>query len=269
MDEILALAQELDLKVVEDCAQAQGATYKGRPVGSMGDVATFSFCQDKIMTTAGEGGMLTTNNPNIWRHAWSYKDHGKDYDAVYGRQHPPGFRWVHESFGTNWRMSEVQSAIGRVVLRKVPQWIERRQRFASMLNKSLAEIPALRITRPPANIGHAYYKYYAFVRPEALRAGWDRDRIMLGINDAGIPCSVGSCSEIYLEAAFARLWGRMERLPVAKELGETSLMFNVHPTLSDQDIRDACGAIRRIMLEASQTEACATVTATPGCSSSE
>jgi len=268
MDEILALAQEHGLKVVEDCAQAQGATYKGRPVGSMGDAATFSFCQDKIMTTAGEGGMLTTNDRNVWRRAWSYKDHGKDYDAVYARKHPVGFRWVHETFGTNWRMTEMQSAIGRVVLRKVPQWLEMRQRFASILNENLAEIPGLRITLPPAKIQHAYYKYYAFIRPEALRAGWDRDRIMQAINAAGIPCSVGSCSEIYQEAAFAPAWSRKQRLPVAKELGETSLMFMVHPTLSEQNIRDTCVAVRRVILAAVKPETCATVAATTGLSHS-
>ncbi len=264
MDDILDLAQEHGLKVVEDCAQAQGATYKGRPIGSMGDAAAFSFCQDKIMTTAGEGGMLTTNHQNIWRHAWSYKDHGKSYDAVYGRKHPAGFRWVHESFGTNWRMTELQSAIGRIVLRKVPHWVERRRRFASILNEHLAELPGLRITRPPSEISHAYYKYYVFIRPEALRPGWDRNRIMQAINAEGIPCSVGSCSEIYLEKAFARACSQKERLPVAKELGETSLMFMVHPTLSEENIRDTYSAVRKVMLAAGKPEACTVAAAASG-----
>ena len=268
MDEILALAQEHGLSVVEDCAQAQGATYKGRPVGSMGDAATFSFCQDKIMTTAGEGGMLTTNDQNVWQRVWSYKDHGKDYDAVYETKHPVGFRWVHESFGTNWRMTEVQSAMGRIVLRKVPQWLEIRRRFASILNEDLAAIPGVRITLPPATINHAYYKYYIFIRPEALRAGWDRDRIMQAINAEGVPCSVGSCSEIYMEAAFAPTWSRKQRLPVAKELGETGLMFLVHPTLSEQNIRETCVAIHRVMLAAVKPETCTSVAATASLSHS-
>jgi dTDP-4-amino-4,6-dideoxygalactose transaminase len=268
MEEILALAQQYGLKVLEDCAQAQGATYKGLSVGSMGDAATFSFCQDKIMTTGGEGGVLTTNDQNVWRRAWSYKDHGKDHDAVYVKKHPVGFRWVHESFGTNWRMTEMQSAIGRIALRKVPRWLETRRRFAGILNESLAEIPGLRITRPPAEIEHAYYKYYVFIRPEALRAGWDRDRIMQAIVAKGIPCSVGSCSEIYLEAAFARSRARKWRLPNAKELGETSLMFMVHPTLSEQDIRDTCVAVRKVMLEAGEPEACDIAATTTGSSRS-
>jgi hypothetical protein len=255
MDDIVALAREHNLKVVEDCAQAQGAMYKGRPIGSLGDVAAFSFCQDKIMTTGGEGGMLTTNDENIWQRAWSCKDHGKTLDAMQARQHAAGFRWLHESFGTNWRMTEMQSAIGRIVLRRIPQWLARRRRFASLLNENLIGLPGLRIARPRREIEHAYYKYYGFVLPEALRPGWDRDRILQAVNAQGVPCSVGSCSEIYLEKAFMPELRNMERLPVAKELGETSLMFMVHPTLSDEHIRDTYLAVQKVMLEASESKA--------------
>ncbi len=255
MDKILELARERGLKVIEDCAQAHGATYKGRRVGSMGDGAVFSFCQDKIMTTGGEGGMLTTNSEEIWRRAWSYKDHGKDYDAVYAPNCPPGFRWLHRSFGTNWRMTEMQAAIGRVVLPKVPQWLEMRRRHAAMLSQEFEPIPALRVTRPPASIGHAYYKYYVFVRPENLRKGWDRDRIMQEINIAGIPCTVGSCGEIYREAAFASLWLPQKRLPIAQELAGTSLMFMVHPTLSDESIHRTASSVLKVMEQASKKSA--------------
>lgn len=252
MDPIMELAREHDLKVVEDCAQAHGATYKGKPVGSLGDVAAFSFCQDKIMTTGGEGGMLTTNDEALWRMAWEFKDHGKSYDAVYNRQHDPGFRWLHESFGTNWRLTEMQSAIGRVQLLKLPAWTAVRQRFAAILTESFARIPALRVTTAPPEIGHALYKYYAFVRPELLDVGWDRDRIMNAINAEGIPCFSGSCSEIYLEKAFIDAgYGPAERLPVAKELGETSLMFLVHPTLTETDMFDTCKAVEKVFVQAS------------------
>jgi len=166
MDSIMELAKPNGFKVIEDCAQCHGATYKGRSVGSLGDMAAFSFCQDKIMTTGGEGGMLTTNDETLWRKAWEFKDHGKSYDAVYNRQHPPGFRWLHESFGTNWRMTEMQSALGRVQLRKLPDWTAARQRHAAVLTESFARIPALRVTPVPPEIGHAMYKYYVFVRPE-------------------------------------------------------------------------------------------------------
>jgi len=247
MDGILALARERGIKVVEDCAQAHGATYKGHPVGSLGDVAAFSFCQDKIMTTAGEGGMVTTNSDELWNTMWSLKDHGKSYDAVYNREHAPGFRWLHESFGTNWRLSEVQSAVGRIQLKKLPLWLSVRRKYAQILTDEFASIPGLRVTVPPKHIEHAYYKYYAFVRPEALRPGWTRDRIIEAIKAEGIQCFSGSCSEIYLERAFPPEWRPKERLAVARELGETSLMFLVHPTLTEEHIRAACVAVEKVM----------------------
>ena len=256
MAPIIDLAREHGLKVIEDCAQAHGATYKGRPVGSLADIAAFSFCQDKIMTTGGEGGMLTTNDTALWEKAWAFKDHGKSYDAVYKRQHPPGFRWLHESFGTNWRLTEMQSAIGRLQLRKLPEWTKTRQRYAAILADATSQIPALRVTIPPTEIGHAYYKYYVFVRPELLKVGWNRDRIMEAIIAEGVPCYSGSCSEIYLEKAFDNTgWRPISRLPVAQELGETSLMFLVHPTLTEADISKTCAVINSVLKTASVSPA--------------
>jgi dTDP-4-amino-4,6-dideoxygalactose transaminase len=251
MDAILALAKERDLRVIEDCAQAQGATYKGRSVGSMGDAAAFSFCQDKIMTTGGEGGMLVTNNTDIWSSAWSFRDHGKSYAAVNAQDHPPGFRWLHESFGTNWRMTEMQAALGRVVLKKVPTWIERRRRHAATLTSRFSGVPGLRLGVPSDEYRHAYYKYYAFIRPEMLRPGWSRDRIIEEVDKAGVPCFVGSCSELYLEKAFAKRPTHARR-PVAKLLGETSLMFLVHPTLTDQHMEATCEAVQQVMWKATK-----------------
>jgi dTDP-4-amino-4,6-dideoxygalactose transaminase len=246
MDPILELAREHGLKVIEDCAQAHGAIYKGRRVGSLGDVATFSFCQDKIMTTGGEGGMLTTNDETIWKRSWSFKDHGKSYDAVYNRQDPAGFRWLHESFGTNWRLTEMQSAIGRVLLQKLPSFVEIRRKNAAILTEVFSKLPGLRVAVPATGIYHSYYKYYAFVRPESLRDGWNRDRIMAAISAEGIPCFSGSCSEIYLEKAFPPEMRPAQRLNIARELGETSLMFLVHPTLGEKDMRDTCHAVKKV-----------------------
>lgn len=247
MDPILDLARERGLKVIEDCAQAHGATYKGRPVGSMGHVAAFSFCQDKIITTGGEGGLLATNDEALWKSAWAYKDHGKSYDSVHHRHHNPGFRWLHESFGTNWRMTEMQAAIGRVVLRKLPHWVSRRRHNAAILSAGFSGIPWLRISLPDASSCHSYYKFYAFVRPEKLPSGWSRDRIMAEICRAGIPCTVGSCSEIYEEKAFNVYGGGYPTRPVAKDLGETSLMFLVHPTLSDSSMHFSVDTINKLL----------------------
>jgi len=248
MDELMALADEHGLYVVEDCAQAHGATYKGRSVGSIGHVGAWSFCQDKIMSTGGEGGLLTTNDEALWKRAWAYKDHGKSFDAVYNREHPLGFRWLHESFGTNWRMTEMQAAIGRIQLQRMDQWHAARTRNAEKILEAARACPALRVPEVPDDIEHAWYKCYVFVRPERLLPGWDRDRIIRAINEKGVPCFSGSCSEIYLEKAFDNTgWRPAERLPMAKELGETSLMFLVHPTLTPAEIEQTCAAIREVM----------------------
>jgi dTDP-4-amino-4,6-dideoxygalactose transaminase len=247
MDGLLALARAHDLRLIEDCAQAHGATYGGRQVGSFGHVAAFSFCQDKIMTTAGEGGLLTTSDEDLWRAAWSYKDHGKSYDAMHHRRHPPGFRWVHESLGTNWRMTEVQAAIGRCQLRRLPEWLSLRRRNAALLAGRLRALPLLRVPEPPPHVGHAWYKFYVFVRPQRLARGWTRDRIMAAIVARGIPCFVGSCSEIYLERGFAdRALGPSRPLPVARELGATSLMLLLHPTLTPDDMEEACRVVEEV-----------------------
>jgi dTDP-4-amino-4,6-dideoxygalactose transaminase len=291
MDPIMALAEQHDLKVIEDCAQAHGARYKGRSVGSIGHVGAWSFCQDKVMTTGGEGGMVTTNDEALWRAMWSYKDHGKSYEAVYERQHPPGFRWLHESFGTNWRMLEMQAVIGRIQLARMSDWAAARWRNAETIWAVCREFAALRVpgfgcsgcgegdglprcarndgaTRFARNDGsnviarseatwqssgcaHAHYKCYVYVKPELLAPGWNRDRIIEAIVSEGVPCYQGSCSEVYLEKAFDGTgWRPEERLPVAKALGETSIMFLVHPTLTQAEVDKTSEVVRRVMGQA-------------------
>lgn len=253
MDPIMQLAEERGLYVIEDCAQAHGARYKGRSVGSIGHVSAWSFCQDKIMTTGGEGGMVTTNDRELWKRMWAYKDHGKSWDAVYEKQHPPGFRWLHENFGTNWRMTEVQAVIGRIQLKRMADWTAARTRNAERIWEACRQHAALRVPVLPADYVHAHYKCYVQVRPEQLAEGWTRDRIAEAIVARGVPCFQGSCSEVYLEKAFDNTdWRPSERLPVARELGETSLMFLVHPTLTDDEISKTCAVIDEVMGEAAR-----------------
>jgi dTDP-4-amino-4,6-dideoxygalactose transaminase len=252
MEPIMDLARENDLKVIEDCAQAHGASYQGKPVGAFGHISAFSFCQDKIMTTGGEGGMLLTDDDELWAFCWSYKDHGKSYDAVYRREYAQGFQWLHESFGTNWRMTEIQAAIGRLQLRKLQRWVDIRRMNAALLSERFSGLKALRLTLPQAEAYHSYYKYYVFVRPGRLKPGWDRDRIMNRIVAQGIPCLSGSCSEIYREKAFESSGLQpSQRLEVARELGETSLMFLVHPTLTKEDMNAVADVVEQVMAEAS------------------
>jgi dTDP-4-amino-4,6-dideoxygalactose transaminase len=255
MDQIMALAAECGLKVIEDCAQAHGALYKGRRVGSIGHVGAWSFCQDKIMTTGGEGGMVTTNDEALWRSMWSYKDHGKSYEAVYERAHAPGFRWLHESFGTNWRMLEMQAVLGRIQLKRMADWTAKRNANAKILANALAPYAhAAGPVRVPvfsaeaSGSVHAQYKYYTYVRPENLPTGWAPEQIIEAINAEGVPCFQGSCSEVYLEKAFDHTgWRPEQRLPVAKELGETSLMFLVHPTLTNDEMQKTADAIQKVL----------------------
>ena len=253
MDEIMALSKEHGFYVIEDCAQAHGAKYKGRSVGSIGHIGAWSFCQDKIMTTGGEGGMVTTNSKELWSAMWSYKDHGKSFDAIYNREHPPGFRWLHESFGTNWRMTEMQAVLGRIQLTRMSDWTAKRQAYGAELDKAAREFDCIRLVEVPSYIEHAEYKHYMFVKPEQLADGWDRDHIVNEIVERGVPCFQGSCSELYLEKAFDDTpWRPEKRLPNAVELGETSLMFLVHPTLTEAEVAKTTQVMKEVFELASK-----------------
>jgi dTDP-4-amino-4,6-dideoxygalactose transaminase len=248
MHGIMELAEHHGFKVIEDCAQAHGASIRGQRVGSFGHIGAWSFCQDKIMTTGGEGGMVTTNDPDLWSNMWSYKDHGKDFDAVYNIDHPPGFRWLHNSFGTNWRMLEMQAAIGRIQLKKMAEWTDRRTSVAQALRKVLSEFPDLfYVPAPPSDYAHAYYRFYAYWRPSDLSLKLDRDGFVNALSSQGYPAFQGTCSEIYLEKAFDGTQLRPEEpLPNAKALGENSIMFLTHPNISEENIEKYCNEIRTI-----------------------
>jgi dTDP-4-amino-4,6-dideoxygalactose transaminase len=251
MDSIMALSRQYGFFVIEDCAQAHGAKYKGRSVGSIGHVGCWSFCQDKIMTTGGEGGMVTTNDEFLWKKMWSYKDHGKSWDAIYNKEHPAGFRWLHESFGTNWRMTEMQAVLGRIQLNRMAGWSHLRQANGKAIDDVAKNNAAVRTVVVPDYIEHAEYKHYIFVEPDFLKEDWSRDRIVEEINTRGVPCFQGSCSEVYLEKAFDNTgWRPLHPLENAKKLGETSLMFLVHPTLTENEIQKTCEVLSRVLAEA-------------------
>ncbi|WP_104500421.1 DegT/DnrJ/EryC1/StrS family aminotransferase [Acinetobacter indicus] len=248
MDPIMQLAEEKGIFVIEDCAQAHGAMYRGKSAGSIGHIGAWSFCQDKIMTTGGEGGMVTTNDEDLWKKMWSYKDHGKNFDSVYNKQHPPGFRWLHDSFGTNWRMMEMQAVIGRLQLQQMPEWTAKRNANMARIQAVFENSPYFSVPKPSPDYVHAAYKCYLQVNVDALPEAWSRDRIMAEISAQAVPCFSGSCSEVYLEKAFDRTpWRPSQRLANAQVLGESSLMFLVHPTLSEQSIQKTVDAIQSVI----------------------
>ena len=248
MDPIMQLAEEKGIFVIEDCAQAHGAMYKGKSAGSIGHIGAWSFCQDKIMTTGGEGGMVTTNDEGLWKTMWSYKDHGKNFDSVYNKQHPPGFRWLHDSFGTNWRMMEMQAVIGRLQLKQMPEWTAKRNANMARIQAVFENSPYFTVAKPSNDYVHAAYKCYVQVNVDALSDGWSRDRIMAEISSQAVPCFSGSCSEVYLEKAFdGTPWRPAQSLPQAKQLGTTSLMFLVHPTLSEHSLQKTVDAIQAVI----------------------
>lgn len=248
MDPIMALAQKHGLYLIEDCAQAHGAKYKGKPVGSFGDVAAFSFCQDKIMSTGGEGGMLVTNNKDVWEKAWSFKDHGKSHAAMFEQSHPAGFRWVHESIGTNWRMTEMQAAIGRVQLTKLDHWVEQRRENARVLSASLSSPLIKLLPVYPDTFYHAYYKYTLQIDLSKLAGDWSRNRIIEEITASGFPCFSGICPEIYREKAFDAY--DIEPLPNASAVGQSTLQFLVDPTFSTDDMKSLAEEVNRVFARA-------------------
>jgi len=255
LDKLRAFCEKKGIFLIEDCAQAHGARYKGKPVGSFGDVSCFSFCQDKIISTGGEGGLLTTNNKRIWKKVWSFKDHGRDYKVMFNKKVSNGFVWSVFNFGSNYRMTEMQAAIGRVMLKKLDSWVAKRRRLVKILDGNFAKMVELRIAIPAKEFYHSYYKYYVYVRPERLKTCWSRNRILQKLARKGIVCGSGACPEIYLEKAFKKQRDSLglsvqKRLPITKILGETSMMFQVHPTLTEGNMDYIVDTMKKIIEKA-------------------
>ena len=228
--------------MIEDCAQAHGARYKGRPVGRFGDVGAFSFCQDKIITTGGEGGMLVTDDASCGSRPGRSRTTARAMTRSTSASTRPGFRWLHESFGTNWRMTEMQSAIGRAQLAQAGWLVRGRRRNAGVLARDLSRVPGLRLTAPGQS-EHAYYKYYAFVRPKCC------GRVGSGSHRAGARCRGhtlrGWRLQRNLSGEGVSSMRPPKRLPVARALADTSLMFMLHPGLTEPDMRDSARAVEK------------------------
>ena len=251
MHAIKKLAKDYNIKLIEDCSQAHGAFIQDKSVGTFSDVSTWSFCQDKIISTGGEGGMITTSNYKLYDYIWSLKDHGKTLNAIKSIKKDASFKWLHEEIGNNFRLTEMQSAIGRIQISKLTDWQLARESNAKFLFNFLKNIKCIRIPMPNRDIKHAWYKFYVFIKPEMLKSDWNRDRVISEINEEGFPAFSGSCSEIYLEKCFKKYnLNPAKRLPIAKELGETSLMFLVDHTIVRTNLEIYAHVIKKILLKA-------------------
>jgi dTDP-4-amino-4,6-dideoxygalactose transaminase len=244
LEEICNYCREKGIYIIEDCAQSHGAKYRGKSVGTWGDINAWSFCQDKIITTGGEGGMVTMNCPHLFRKAWSLKDHGKDYDTVFNKQHPPGFRWLHKNIGTNWRMMPIQAVIGIQALDLLDSWVDHRRKIAHIYNETLKDLSGVRLTIPDTDIYHSYYKYYFFIEPEKFKLS--RNEIIKEINDNNIIATVGSCSEIYLEEALKE-FKPTKKLSNTQKLFTTGIMLLCDPTISCKDATNNIIIVKEIL----------------------
>lgn len=248
MPAIMDLAGRHGLKVIEDCAQAHGAAIGGRSVGSFGDAAAFSFCQDKIVSTGGEGGFVSFRDSDAFEFAWSFKDHGKDRSRAMSPSSDPGeFRWLHDRPGTNWRLTGPQAAIGLVQLGKLDTWVEARSRNAAIWAEELGGIDSIKIPLPGPELRHAYYKFYFQLELPESEAAQARSRLLRRAAEEGLRLFSGSCPEIYREAAFDGL--PTPDCPVARLLGKTSLMVEVHPTLDPGRLRQRAKRLANVVRE--------------------
>jgi len=249
MADIMKLAKKHNIVVIEDCAQAHGAMIDNQPVGSFGDGAAFSFCQDKIISSGGEGGMALFSDENKWKKAWGFKDHGKDYDAVFHKQHSPGLRWVHESFGSNWRMTNIQAAIGIEQSKKLENWVNKRNEIAKKLTNCLNEFSFISTPKPSHNIKHAYYRFSFHVDEMKLKPDWSRIKILQALVAEGVEC-LESCSRIYKEKAFEKLNFPTPDCPIAKKLENEILHIKIHHRLRNKDVGQICLAMKKVLVEA-------------------
>jgi dTDP-4-amino-4,6-dideoxygalactose transaminase len=244
LDEICKFCKENNIFVIEDCAQSHGAKYNNISVGNWGDINAWSFCHDKIITTGGEGGMVTTNNNKLFKKAWSIKDHGKDYDSVFNKQHPFGFRWLHKNIGTNWRMMPIQAVIGIEALELLDKWVEHRRKIANIYNNNLKHTKGVRLTIPPKNVYHSYYKYYFFINKNEFKIS--RNEIIKEINKNSIIATVGSCGEIYKESSLNKFKPSTD-LKNTKELFESGIMLLCDPTISIEKAKNEINIINNIL----------------------
>lgn len=222
MQAIMNLVRSKGLILVEDCAQAHGATYAGQPVGSFGHAAAFSFYATKNMTT-GEGGMVTTSLAAVAERARKLINHGRVE------------QYLHDEIGYNYRMTDLAAAIGLVQLRRLPEFNRKRQANAAYLSSRLAGVPYLRTPRTVPPAAHVYHQY-------TIRAE-NRDGLQEWLQKRGIRCAVVYPTPLPIQPVYKDLLGSA-RFPVAEQAAAGVLSIPVHPALSVSDLDYVVEAIQ-------------------------
>ncbi len=260
LDPILKFVKKNKTFLIEDCSQAHGAIYKGKQVGSYGDISTWSFCQDKIISTGGEGGMISTNNKRLFLKSWSLKEHGKNYNHVFFKKHKTNFKWLHDNLGSNYRMTEMQASIGREQLSILDKTINKRNLVANLYIKGLEiYFEKFRLLYKP-NFKHkscsikfsekscnkcvnAFYRLNFYIKNKKIK----QLKLIQDLIKYKVECGVGSCPEIYREKIFQKLKAYpKKRLTNAKLLGERSIMFPINPYKSIKKIKSEIFFIKKI-----------------------
>ena len=248
MDKIIRLSKKFNIKIIEDCSQAHGAKINNKFVGSFGDLSIWSFCNDKIMTTGGEGGMITTNNKNYYKKVNSYKDHGKNFSKIKNNKNKIGFQYVHDDFGSNYRMTAMQSAIGIYQLKQLKSWVSKRFNHYKYFLNSLKNINGLIIPKLPKNIIHASYRMYVYLDYSKIKKKISVREVIKMIRSYGVPCSTGACSEIYREIIFKKYFKKpIKRLKNAKLSDETSIAFFINPFSKVAEVDLMVNSIKKVL----------------------
>tara|TARA_B100000900_G_scaffold400922_1_gene405044 strand:- start:5727 stop:6899 length:1173 start_codon:yes stop_codon:yes gene_type:complete len=251
MPSIIKFAKHNKLFVIEDCAQAHGARIAGKSVGSFGDINAWSFCNDKIMTTGGEGGMITTNNPSLFKKAASFNNHGKNLTKFFDLSDKKisMFPYIHDSLGLNYRMTEMQSAIGNIQLSRIQKWNQIRNRNAEVIINKIKNLNIVKVPKINSEFNHAFYKLYLVLQSEFIKSGFSRDDIIDEITKRGVSVSFGASGRVFLEKGFKTYKTIPKGLPNSTYLEQNSLMFEVHPTITLEEIRLTASKIYDVLLE--------------------
>jgi dTDP-4-amino-4,6-dideoxygalactose transaminase len=223
MDPVLELARERDVPVVADACQSHGALYKKKDVGVLGDIVCYSFFPSKIIAVAGEGGIITTDNEDLYRHMSALKDHGR----------LPGEKDIHDMPGFNMRLSEMMAVIAKVQLSHLPQWVAKRRSIAKRYNKELEGLGdlVLPVERPWAR--HPYYLYVVRTKKrEGLRQALEKNGVATGVH---YPVPVHKMPFITGKP----------RLPVTERIVNEILSLPMNPLLADEEQDHVVDSIRR------------------------